>query len=106
MLSRKCFEFNNEPSRTHSFDAGSAWMSLALQGSCMGLVIHCLEGFDYDQARRELAIPDNYDIEAMCVIGKPGRVQDLPVELQKREEPSDRKPLADLVGEGTFAFLK
>lgn len=102
VASKRIFDFNNKPSRTHSFDAGAAWMSLALQGSMMGLVTHGMEGFNYDKAKITLAIPDDYTVEAMVAIGKPGHTQDLPVDLQKREEPSDRKQLSEIVFEGAF----
>jgi nitroreductase len=101
-ISKKTFEYNNKPSITHSFDTGSAWMSMALQGSMNGLVVHGMEGFDYDKARKELAVPDDFTVEAMCAIGKPGPISVLSPELQKREEPSDRKPLKDLIFEGSF----
>src|SRR5580704_16117514 len=31
---------NGSPLRTHSYDTGAAWMSIALQGNRMGLVVH------------------------------------------------------------------
>ncbi|MFA5306122.1 MAG: nitroreductase family protein [Candidatus Babeliales bacterium] len=102
ILSRRKFEYNNEPSRTHSFDTGSAWMSLALQGSLMGLVVHGMEGFDYDKAHKLVQASDDYVVEAMCALGKPGRVQDLLPELQKKEEISDRRPLAEIAFAGVL----
>jgi nitroreductase len=102
IISKKTFDYNNKPARTHSFDAGSAWMSLALQGSLMGLVVHGMEGFDYDKARTEYNIPADYDIEAMFAIGMPGRIEDLSPELAKREEISDRKQQSDFAFEGEF----
>ena len=86
----------------HSFDAGSAWQNLALQASLNNLVAHGMEGFDYDSAKKELHIPDGYTVEAMIAIGKPGNKDDLPPELKKREEPSDRKPVETFVFEGRF----
>ena len=102
MLSRTTFEFDNKPAVTHSFDAGAAWQNLALQGSLHGLVIHGMQGFDYDKARTELAVPEEYTVEAMAAIGKRGKKEDLPAELQEREQPSDRKPVNDLIFEGRF----
>ncbi len=32
VLSKRTFDYNGEPSRTHHFDAGAAWCSLALEG--------------------------------------------------------------------------
>jgi len=102
IISRRNFEFNNKPSRTHSFDTGSAWMSLALQASMLGLVTHGMEGFDYDKARKDLNIPDDFNVEAMLAIGYQGDINDLPKELQEKEIPSDRKPLNEIVFEGKF----
>lgn len=102
VLSRKRFERNGKPSRTHSFDAGAACQNLALHGYAQGLVVHGMEGFNYDRAQSELDVPDVYDVEAMFAVGKPGKKQDLSQELQEREEPSDRKPLKEVVFEGLF----
>lgn len=102
VCSRTTFEYNNNPSRTHSFDTGAACENMALQSSAMGLVVHGMEGFDYDKAAQTLKIPKEYTVEAMFAIGKPGKVSDLPKELQEREVLSDRKPVADFVFEGMF----
>ena len=106
VISRKNFEFNEKHSRTHSFDTGAAWQNLSLQGSIMGLVIHGIEGFDYDKARKELNIPENYAIEEMIAIGKLGDKKNLSYELQKRETLSDRKKINEFVFEGTFKGKK
>jgi nitroreductase len=102
VLSKKNFEYNGKPSATHRFDTGAAWQNLALEASARGLVAHGMEGFDYEQARKILAIPEEYDIEAMITIGKPGNTTDLPPDLQTREIPSDRRPLNEIVFEGGF----
>jgi len=57
IISKTTFDFNDKPSRTHSFDAGAAWENLALQGALRGLVVHAMQGFDYDQAKETLRIP-------------------------------------------------
>ncbi len=103
-LSRKNFASNEKPARTHSFDAGAAWENLALQGTTMGLVVHAMEGFDYDKAKKELEIPDEYNVEAMIAIGKPGNKADLPAAIQEREYPSDRRKLAETIFEGRFSY--
>lgn len=91
-----------QPSRTHSFDTGAAWENLALQGSMNGLVVHGMEGFDYDKAKEVLHVPDGYTVEAMCAVGKPGNKEDLPEEMQEYENMSDRNPVKDFVLEGSF----
>ncbi|MBL0224876.1 MAG: nitroreductase family protein [Geobacteraceae bacterium] len=95
---------SGKPCRTHSYDSGAAWMSLALQGSMMGLVVHGMQGFDYERARNDLNIPEGFQIEAMAAIGRPGRKEDLPEQLQAREAPNDRRPLAQSICEGPFSL--
>ena len=50
----------------------------ALQGFSQGLVVHGMQGFDYDRAKTELKIPDGFRIEAMAAVGKPGAKEMLP----------------------------
>lgn len=102
MISRETFEHNDKPSRTHSFDTGAAWISLALQGQLSGLVVHGMSGFDYQKAKENLKIPDGYKVEAMCAIGKPGSTTSLPDKLQEREVPNTRKKVKEFAFEGTF----
>jgi hypothetical protein len=61
-----------------------------------------MQGFDYERARKELGIPDSYDVMAMVAIGKRGGKESLPQKLQEREFPNDRKPLGEIVMEGKF----
>ena len=102
VLSHKNFDHNNKPSTTHKFDTGAAWENLALEGTARGLVVHGMEGFDYDKARKNLNIPEEYDVECMIAVGKKGKKETLPKELQERETPSTRKPLQEIIMEGTF----
>ncbi|MSN26378.1 MAG: nitroreductase [Geobacter sp.] len=95
---------NGKPCRTHSYDSGAAWMSLALQGSMLGLVVHGMQGFDYERARTGLNIPDDFQVEAMAAIGLPGDPANLPEVLQAREIPSERRPLGQTIFEGPFTL--
>ncbi|MGC1426015.1 MAG: nitroreductase family protein, partial [Nitrosotalea sp.] len=72
IVSRKNFENNGKPSITHQFDTGAAWENLAIQAVSQGLVTHAMAGFDYEKARRDLAVPDDYEVVAMVAIGKRG----------------------------------
>ncbi|MBI3032700.1 nitroreductase family protein [Candidatus Woesearchaeota archaeon] len=102
VISRKTFEHNGQPSITHSFDTGAAWENLALEGSLMNLVVHGMQGFDYDKAKKVFDLSDDYNVEMMFAVGKPGKKEDLPKEIQEREIPSDRKPLNEIIFEGEF----
>lgn len=103
-ISRTHFDFNGEPSVTHSFDTGAAWANLALQGWLKGLVVHGMQGFDYDRARTELNIPEEFQVEAMAAIGKPADPTTLSEDLQAKEVPSDRRKLTKTICEGPFCF--
>jgi nitroreductase len=102
VISRKTFEHNDKPSVTHSFDTGAAWENLAIEGRGRGLVVHGMSGFDFDKAAKTLALPDNYQVECMLAIGKPGPLDKLPKEIADKETPSDRKPLETIAMEGNF----
>lgn len=102
VISRKNFEHNEKPSRTNMYDTGAAWENLALEGSLRGLVVHGMQGFDYEKARTVLKIPDHYEVCAMIAIGKKGKKEDLPENLQEREQPNGRRPLKEIVIEGVF----
>ena len=102
VASYSLFEHNGKPYATHSYDTGAAWSNLALQGSLKGLVVHGMAGFHYDRAKIELGIPDDYKVEAMCAIGRPGNKEDLSESLQEREVITPRKAVAEVVFEGRF----
>ncbi|MBS0629074.1 MAG: nitroreductase family protein [Verrucomicrobia bacterium] len=102
MISRKTYERNNKPSPTHRYDTGAAWMSICFEGHFRGLVVHGMSGFDYEKARQTLNVPEDYTVEAMAAIGKRAPKENLPPELQKIEEPNDRKPLNEIIFNGKF----
>ncbi|MHB1539929.1 MAG: nitroreductase family protein [Steroidobacteraceae bacterium] len=103
-VSRTPHERTGRPSVTHSYDTGAAWGYFALQGYLKGYVVHGMEGFDYERARRELGIPEEYRVEAMAAVGRPAPTQVLTSALQARETPSDRRPLSATVCEGAWRF--
>lgn len=91
-----------KPSHSHSFDAGAAWALLALQATRMGYHTHAMTGVDFDAARRELAVPDRFRIEAAVAIGRMGDKAILPEALQAREAPSGRNPIDSFAFAGNF----
>ena len=101
-ISKTTFDYNGKLYPTHSYDTGSAWENLALQGFLKGYAVHGMQGFDYERAREALNIPDGFRVEAMAAIGIPGEKETLPAELQKREAPNERRSLAQTICEGPF----
>ena len=75
---------------------------MALQGWLKGYVVHGMAGFDYERARTELEIPEEFQVEAMAAVGHPGSVEQLPERLRERESPNGRRKVTELVWEGKF----
>ncbi len=104
VISNTKFDHNGKPSQTHSFDAGAAWQNIALQACAKGYASHGMQGFDYDKARADLAVPDDFTVEAMIAVGKKGPKEKLPAELQAREFPNARRPVRESIAEGKFTL--
>jgi nitroreductase len=101
-ISRLTNEQSGRALVTHSYDTGAAWENLALQGTLRGLVVHGMAGFDYARAKTTLNIPDDFSVEAMAAVGKPGPITVLPEDFQARESPNTRRPITELVFEGRY----
>jgi nitroreductase len=101
-ISRKTNEQSGRALITHSYDTGAAWENLALQGTLKGLVVHGMAGFDYARARTTLNIPDDFNVEAMAAVGRPGPITVLPEDFQARESPNTRRPITELTFEGPY----
>jgi len=101
VISKTTFD-SGKPARTHTYDTGAAWANFALQGTQNGLVVHGMQGFDYEKAKEVLHVPDDYSVEAMIAVGRKGKKEELPAYLQEREFPSNRKSIAEIAMEGSF----
>ena len=102
LVARTHFEANDAPAATHSFDTGSAWMSMALQAQHMGLTAHAMWGFNHDQAADALKLPEYFATQALIAFGHPAPAEALPDPLREREVPSPRKALSELMFNGAM----
>lgn len=93
-----------QPAASHAFDTGAAWGFFALQAHLAGWHTHAMTGIDKELARRELKIPDSYEVQAMVAVGKRGDAASLPEALQARETPSPRLALEAIAAEGEFGW--
>ena len=91
---------NAKPSHSHSFDAGAAWMSMALQAHEMGLITHGMTGVDFDKAAEILKLPKRFRVEAAIAVGHQGEKEALPEELQAKERLSGRRPIGETISHG------
>jgi nitroreductase len=104
ILAHKVFARNGTPNPVHLFDVGAAFENIALQATAMGLVVHGMQGFDFDKARTTLNVPEDYAVAAMFAAGRPASLDALPESLREREKPSGRRPVEESICEGKFAF--
>jgi len=104
VASRTRFEFNDRQSVTHAFDTGAAWENLAIEAVRRGLVAHGMEGFDYVRAKKELDVPDDFEVHAMLAIGRRAPADNLPEKYRASEHPNSRRPLHEIVFKGRFGL--
>lgn len=90
------------PSHSHSFDAGAAWGMLAMQATLDGLYTHGMTGVDFDKAKAELGVPDDFRLEAAIAVGRVGDPSTLPEGLRAREQPSGRKSVQEFAFAGGY----
>jgi nitroreductase len=85
----------------HGFDAGAAWMSIALQAQSMGLIAHAMGGFDGPALAAAVRLPAGYALHAVVAVGVQGLAESLPEGLRAREMPNGRRRLAEVAAHGT-----
>jgi nitroreductase len=103
VLARRRFARKDEVNDWAAFDAGAAWMALAVQARLLGLYTHAMAGFHQDKVYEVLGVPrGDYAVLAAIAIGKLGDRAQLPPDLAEREQPTPRKPLAEVAIAGRF----
>ncbi len=106
VLSRRGFQKTGKENRHAPFDAGAAWMALALQARKLGLYAHAMAGFNLDKAYETLGVArDEFLIMAAIAVGRSGDASELPDDLRAMEAPNSRKPHAE-VATDVFPVLR
>ena len=101
VLARKTFYQTGKVNRHAMFDAGAAWMSLALQARRLGFYAHAMAGFSVEKAAEVLEISlEDYEVMAAVAVGRRGDPLILADDLAAAEKPNGRKSLAEVVKEG------
>lgn len=87
------------------FGCGMAVGNLMVQATQMGLVAHPIAGYDPLKVKEALAIPEDYVLITLVVVGKPGDPGTLSEKHREIElGPRERKPLEEVLAWGRFAF--
>ena len=94
------FAGNDKPNRWGQHDTGMASLSLTMQATELGLMVHQMGGFDDTKARAEFSIPERFAPMAMIAVGYQLAREAVPAEMQEKEfAPRNRRGL----GESFFA---
>ena len=79
--------------RSHSLDTGMAYQNFHIEGTRRNLVIHPLGAFNRQAAGEFLNLGEDYHLEIMISVGKPGN----PDAVEKDRKPTERHPLGYFV---------
>lgn len=94
---------NNKTNRWGQYDTGAASMSLCLQATDLGLMVHQMGGFDAGKARNLFSIPEQYTPMAIMAIGYQLPLESIPDDMKERElSERYRRPLAENFFEGSW----
>lgn len=97
VVTKKYFVRNGKPNNFADFDAGAAWLSLALQAQHMGFYAHGMGGFDGEAASQYLQLDlEQEHITCAFAVGKLGNLDLLDDEAKKRNTPNARKALDEI----------
>jgi nitroreductase len=102
VLARRNFQKTGTENRHAPYDAGAAWMALALQARKLGLYAHAMAGFSLEKAYEVLGVSrDEHLVMAAIAVGRKAEDSGLPEDLRAMESPNNRKPHAQVA---TSAF--
>ena len=104
VLTSKKFKHNGKQNAHAGFDAGAAWMSLALQARKMDMYTHAMAGIHYDEVYETLNVPRD-DYQVICGLAIGYTMWDkgaAPEPIKATEAPNDRKPLEEVSAAGMF----
>jgi len=102
-LANTMFSHNDNENRWAQYDTGAASMSLCVQASSLGLMVHQMGGFSAEKAAEVFSIPEQYTSMAMMAIGYQLAEDKITGELMERESSKrKRNPLAEQFFDGEW----
>jgi nitroreductase len=97
------FDHTGKENRHAYHDVGLAMGMVLVEATHLGLFVHQMAGFDRDQARSSLEIPETHEPVAAIALGYPGDAEKLPAKLQEKEyAPRSRNDFDAFVWAGKF----
>jgi nitroreductase len=99
------FVHNDQPNRWGAYDTGAASMSICIQATDIGLMVHQMGGFDVDRARENLAVPERYVPMAAIAVGYQLPEARIPEPAREREFATrTRRPVRETFFEGRWGI--
>ena len=91
----------DRPNRWTQHDTGMASMSLVVQATTLGLIVHQMAGYNVEKLRAAFAIPQEFTPMALIAVGYQASPEVLDEVTKKKElTPRARKPLGERFFEG------
>ena len=84
-MARKTFIDNGSHNSSAAHDTGMANYALSLQATKMGLFTHMMGGFDHNQLKQNLNLPEDLQPIVVIAVGYSGDANILPEPLKQRE---------------------
>ncbi len=97
-LAQSTYTRTGRPYQHSWYDLGQSVALLSVQATTLGLAVHQMGGFDADNARQLLSIPEGFEPVIVFAVGYADQPATLPDDLRKREQaPRSRKLSQDFV---------
>jgi nitroreductase len=103
VLTNTLFSHNEQANRWAEYDTGAASMSICVQATSLGLMVHQMGGYDGKRAAELFSIPEQYKSMAMMSVGYQLAEDDISAEVMERESSErQRNPLDDQFFDGEW----
>lgn len=102
-LANTIFGHNDTPNRWAQYDTGAASMSICIQATSLGLMVHQMGGFNVENAASSFAIPEQFTPMAMIAVGYQLAEDEITEAMMERESSErHRNPLAEQFFDGEW----
>lgn len=103
VLMNTLFTHNEQVNRWAGYDTGAASMSICVQATSLGLMVHQMGGYSAEKAAEIFSIPEQYSSMAMMAVGYQLAREDITVEVMEKESSDrQRNPLAEQFFDGEW----
>lgn len=89
------FNHNGKANRWAMYDTGAASVSLCLQATALGLIVHQMGGFDAELARQTFKLPEDCTPMAMMAVGYQAEAATLADDFQAAEQAERSRAALD-----------